>query len=159
MKIKVIDNFIDPDLIEILQERFLYETPHEYGHSSHPGKGIKFYNAEFDANDSLIKYVHYKIVKSINTLCTIERAYINIQFKGMEGDFHIDDGDLTALLMITDPPLQGGEFEYYENNVIKQIPYKQNRLIIFSGIKHRGTCPKDNSPRITLAYKLNYMKK
>ena len=157
MKLKIINDFIDWDLIKLLEVQFLYKTPHNFGHKSQNGDP-EFYASNLNPSDNLIKYIHIKISNILNIPTTINRSYINVQFMNMEGGFHVDDGDITALLMITKPPSQGGEFEYYENNIIKQIPYKQNRLILFSGIKHRGTCPKDNSPRITLAYKLNIVK-
>lgn len=157
VKLKIIDNFLDLNLIKILETKFLYQTPHFYGHRSKTN-GPEFYSSNLDSSDTLIKYIHSKISDTINTPTLIARSYLNIQFQEMGGEFHIDDGDITALLMVTKTPKQGGEFEYYKENTIKQIPYLQNRLILFSGIEHRGTSPKDNTPRITLAYKLNIVK-
>ena len=77
----------------------------------------------------------------------------------MEGEFHIDDGDITALLMITDTPKDnGGKFEYkWEDKEIKTENFIQNRLILFQEIEHRGCAPTNGEPRITLALKLKFI--
>ena len=158
MKILVKENFLDPILINLLSNKFLYGTPHIWGQSSIGGN--EFYFAPLDNKDSLINYIHQKLNDEVLKFQTkVERVYINIQHNNMEGDFHYDDGDITALLMITPTPQGGGQFEYKDkNNEIQTIPYKQNKLILFSGIEHRGCCYIDNKPRITLAYKLNITK-
>jgi hypothetical protein len=158
MYLNVIDNFLDPILIDQLKYSFLYKTPHMWGHSS-TGKGPKFYNSDIDPNNLFIKYFHQKINQEIlNSNTEIIRSYINIQHTGMEGEFHIDDGDITALLMITDTPKDnGGKFEYrWENNELKTENFIQNRLILFQEIEHRGCAPTDGKPRITLALKLKF---
>ena len=43
MKLQVVDNFLDLDLIETLKDTFLYNTPHHYGQSSNPNSPNKFY--------------------------------------------------------------------------------------------------------------------
>lgn len=158
MNLVVKEDFLDSTLINLLNNRFLYETPHIWGHSSKGGD--KFYATHLDAKDFILNYIHQKVNKEILNLQTeVERVYINIQHNNMEGDFHYDDGDITALLMVTPNPNQGGQFEYKDqNNQIQFIPYKQNQLILFNGIEHRGCCYIDNKPRITLAYKLNIVK-
>ena len=75
----------------------------------------------------------------------------------MNGSFHTDtdskDGK-TALIMIT-PKGSEGAFVYKDENVIKEIEYKQNKLIIFNGnILHYGK-PFVSNPRITLAFKIS----
>jgi hypothetical protein len=158
MYLNIIDNFIDPILLEQTKNNFLYGTPHTWGHSS-TGKGSKFYAVDISSNSDFIKYIHQKINQEILNLNTeISRSYINIQHTGMEGEFHIDDGDLTALLMITDTPKDnGGKFEYkWENKEIKTEDFIQNRLILFQEIEHRGCAPTNKEPRITLALKLKF---
>jgi uncharacterized membrane protein len=159
MKLLVKENFLDPILINFLSDKFLYETPHIWGHSP-KGDRDAFYATHLDSNDSILSYIHQKVDIEILDLQTeIQRVYINIQHNIMEGEFHYDDGDITALLMITPDPKQGGQFEYKDqNSQIQTIPYKQNKLIVFNGIEHRGCCYVDNKPRITLAYKLNIIK-
>ena len=154
MNLVVKENFLDPILINLLSNKFLYETPHIWGHSSKGGD--KFYATHLDINDVTLKYIHQKLnIEILNFQTEIERVYINIQHNNMEGDFHYDDGDVTALLMITPTPQKGGQFEYKnKDNQIQTVHYKQNQLILFNGIEHRGCCYVENTPRITLAYKL-----
>ena len=158
MKIKIIDNLLDNFLIKYLHNKFLYNTPHIYEGRSINNKP-NFYVSPLNLNDSIIEYIYLKITNKILKInCSVQRTYLNIQHSNMDGDFHIDDGDITALLMITNNPKDGGgEFEYMdENGKIQSIEYKQNRLIIFdTNIEHRGLAYKGNEPRITLAYKLN----
>lgn len=160
MYLSVTNNFLDPLLIENLKYNFLYEIPHIWGHSSNKGNN-EFYFASLSAERPDIRFIHAKINNEILKLNTkIDRVYFNIQHNSMDGDFHMDDGDLTALLMITDTPNDGGgRFEYEgEDNKINFENFEQNKLIIFQGIRHRGCAPTNNKPRITLAFKLNFIK-
>lgn len=158
MYLNVIDNFIDPILLEHTKNKFLYRTPHIWGNTSKGG--TPFYYAPISPNSDFIEYIHQKINQEILNLNTkILRSYINIHHTGMGGDFHIDDGDITALLMITDTPNDnGGKFEYkWENGEIKAEDFIQNRLILFQEIEHRGCVPTNGKPRITLALKLKFI--
>ena len=156
--IKIIDNFLDEDLIKHLEYFFSFRTPHFYGHSSRESlKKHKnfFYASELTSNDNLIQFLQNKIKKQFG-LNQVIRTYINIQFKGMNGTFHQDDGHNTILLMITKTLKKGsGMFEIKEDNIIKKIDFVQNRLIKFDAKKfHRGLSPKENNtPRITMAFK------
>jgi hypothetical protein len=160
MKLEVIDNFLDLSFIDILNNEFLYNTPHMWGHSSQHN-GPKFYATYLSKDRTDIKFIHNKINQNILQLNTeVLRAYINIQHMGMEGEFHFDDGDITALLMITNTPKDnGGKFLFKDSdNNIQSIDFIQNRLILFQGIEHKGCAPTDNEPRITLAFKLKINK-
>lgn len=156
MDIIVKDNFIDQVLIDTLEHEFLFQIPHWFGHSSNL-KDNMFYATNMGKDEIIIQYILQKIKTEIieeGELYELSRSYFNIQHPGMDGNFHLDDGNLTALLMVTKDPDSGGEFEYIENNVPKSIPYKQNRLIVFdTKIKHRGKAYNEY-PRITLALKL-----
>ena len=158
MNLVVKENFLDPILVDLLGFKFLYKTPHIWGHTSNGGN--EFYYSPLDNEDLSLIYIHQKInLEVLNLPTEMQRVYINIQHNNMEGNFHYDDGDITALLMITPTPQEGGQFEYKdENNKIQTIPYKHNQLILFNGVEHRGCCYIDNKPRITLAYKLNIIK-
>ena len=59
MKLLIKENFLDSVLINILSNKFLYETPHMWGHSSKGG--TKFYATQLDVNDFIVKYIHQKI--------------------------------------------------------------------------------------------------
>lgn len=158
MYLNVVDNFLDLNSLKTLADQFLYKTPHMWGHYSADGKNM-MYASNVPSNNPSIIYIHNRINQEILNLNTkIIRSYINIQHTGMEGGFHIDDGDLTALLMVTDTPNDnGGKFEYkWENGEIKTEDFIQNRLILFQEIEHRGCAPTNGEPRITLALKLKF---
>ena len=93
----------------------------------------------------------------IQSECRFSTPYANIQFKGMDGTFHNDDGDFTILYMVT-PTLDGsGQFQYRnEKGEVKEIEFVQNRLIWFAGssLKHRGLAPDTELPRVTVAFKV-----
>jgi len=158
MKIRVIDNFLDPLLNEVMFENYLKNEPHYLSAASkNATKETNFYISKLNSKDYLIQYIHYKISKEILKRPTsLLRVYSNIQHKEMDGSFHIDDGDITVLYMLSKTPNnKGGSFEYKDSQgKIKIVPFKQNRLIIFKGIEHRGCGPIDHVPRITVAFKL-----
>ena len=150
----VIDNFLEKDLIEYLEKLFIFNTPHYYGHTSNK-KGNKFYFSNLNTEDILIKYLIIKLKKKFKFNQVI-RSYINIQYNGMNGDWHPDDGSHTIILMITKTLKKGsGQFEIKDNEKINKIDFIQNRLIYFDATKqHRGMDPKEiNTPRITLVFK------
>ena len=102
----------------------------------------------------MCRKINREILKSN---CQFIRAYANVQFKGMDGSLHLDDGDFTILYMVT-PTLDGsGYFEYKDGDSVKQIDFVQNRLVWFPGseIMHRGMSPNTKSPRVTLSFKVN----
>ena len=157
---KILDDLLDLDLIKSLEHDFLYKTPHYYNQGSTPGSP-RFYVSNIKPEDYIISFIYKKVSNFIRVPIELYRSYINIQHTSMDGSFHYDYSDLTALLMVTPTPKTGGEFEYEDHNGdIKSIPYRQNRLIIFGPdkIKHRGLSNKDGSSRITLALKLNIRK-
>ncbi len=94
---KKIDNWLPKDLVEYLNNYFLYDFPHFYGHRSVPEIKSEFYNSNLNPNDALNKYLFEKLVKTLDKKVQILRSYINIQHPGMDGLFHSDDGDLTCL--------------------------------------------------------------
>jgi len=152
--IKIIDNFLEKDLINYLEKLFIYKTPHYYGHTSDK-KNTEFYISNLNINDTMINFLIIKLKKQFNFNQVI-RSYINIQHNGMNGDWHQDDGSNTILIMITKTLKKGsGQLEIKNNEKINKIDFIQNRLIFFDATKyHRGLSPKEiNSPRITLAFK------
>jgi hypothetical protein len=157
MKYVVLDNFLENDLIIYLEKYFL-EIPHYYGHTSIKD-GIPFYSSELDMYNPLINFLCFKVNNFINDKISFLRVYINVQFKNMNGDFHTDDGDITALLMVSKTlKKNSGEFQIKLNNSennIDKIDFIQNRIIKFnSNLEHRGLAPiEELVPRITLAFK------
>jgi hypothetical protein len=155
MNLTVIDNFLEEDLIKYLEKIFVSETPHYYGHASIINKSAQFYSSNININDALIKYLIIKLKKQF-AFNEILRSYINVQYHGMSGDWHRDDGNRTILLMITKTLEKGsGQFEIKDNDKITQVDFIQNRIIAFEANKlHKGLDPKEiNTPRITLAFK------
>lgn len=171
-EVLVIDDWLeDPDLVNYLSDLFLYNTPHllaqtsltdnrensgdfyiwQYNIIDHGQRGQKFDN---DIINFLVKKINKVIKDHIKLSLRIGRAYINIQHKDQFSYFHTDGCDLTILYMATPTPASGSQFEIYENDELKTIDFKQNRLIIFPGnTEHRGVSPDTPSPRITLAFK------
>lgn len=151
---KIIDNFLEKDLIKFLDKTFVYQTPHFYGHKSHK-KSNSFYNSNINLDDTLITFICEKLKRQLK-FKSILRAYINVQFKDMSGDWHRDDGTNTILLMVTKTlPKNSGCFQIKEGNKIIKVDFVQNRLIFFdASLKHRGLAPNEpNSPRVTFAFK------
>jgi hypothetical protein len=151
---KIIDNFLEKELIEYLKNVFMFKTPHLYGHKSHE-KSNFFYNSDINMDDTLIKFIILKLQKEFK-FNEVLRSYINVQFYGMEGDWHTDDGKNTILLMVTKTLKNGsGDFQIKMDNKINKVGFVQNRLIFFdASFQHRGLAPKElNTPRITFAFK------
>ena len=159
MGITVLDNWLDLEFCDHLVHHILYCMPHIYGHSSDSGADSqRFYRVEFGEENFHIKYMCRKLNREVlKQDCQFIRAYANIQFKGMNGSFHHDDGDFTVIYMIT-PTLEGsGHFEYEDGNAVKKIDFVQNRVVVFEGasLLHRGLSPESNLPRVTVAFKVN----
>lgn len=154
--LKQIDNWLPKDLIEYLDEYFLYEFPHFYGHKSAAKTTSEFYNSNLNPHDGLNKYLYTKLLKTLDNKVEILRAYINIQHPGMDGVFHWDDGDVTCLYMVTKTLKKGG---YFEIKGEKKIPFVQGRLICFDAKKlHKGHAPINKGDvRISLVFKTKYV--
>jgi hypothetical protein len=153
------DNFLDVDLIKFLNYYFL-KIPHSYGVSSNGlDKGHSFYYSELNIKDPLVEFLCRKIQKEIRTTVGFIRVYINVHYNGMPGDYHKDDGDMTAVLMVSKTLQPGsGQFKVKidnDENKINSIDFVQNRLILFPAKwEHRGLDPIElATPRITLAFK------
>ena len=157
-------NFMDEDFITYLSNYYLINVLHRYGHTSRRGTGGKtFFATEVD-HDVVSNFVTYKLRKKFG-VNQFNRIYINLQFNGMGGDWHLDDGKKTYMLMVT-PTLKkdSGCFEICdtptmapptEKTKIHKVAFEQNKLVIFTAkLWHRGRSPLEvNTPRITLALK------
>ena len=158
MGLRVLDNWLDLEFCDHLAYDILYNMKHTYGHTSDNSKETpRFYRADFVGNNFHIKYMCRKLSREvIQSECQFSIPYANIQFKGMDGAFHRDDGDFTVIYMVT-PTLEGsGHFEYEDGNAVKQVDFVQNRLIVFEGSTtlHRGLSPDSDLPRVTIAFKV-----
>jgi len=150
METKIIDNWLDKDLVEYLNHYFLYDFPHYYGHKSIDENKDCFYMSMLNPKDALNHFLFYKIKKTLDKNLNLERMYINIQHPNMNGSFHSDEGDITCLYMATKTLNNNGQFQIKGEG---KIDFVQNRLIAFDAKKlHRGLAP-TNDVRITLAFK------
>ena len=156
MILSVRDDWLDLEFCDHLAKHILYFTQHSYGHTSNKGEGVPFYHTEFNRSNFHIKYMCRKIAREVvEGDCGFLRVYANIQFPGMYGTMHVDDGDMTAIYMVTETLSPGeGAFEYIEEGKHESIDFVQNRLILFEGNKHKGMAPKEGSPRVTMAFKI-----
>jgi hypothetical protein len=157
--IRVVKDWLPSDLNKFLLKKFLYYTPHMFGHTSHKDDlRHQFYQYEFASDDSLMTYLCQKLHNDVfkDNYIEILRVYINVQHQGMIGDFHIDEGTHTGLYFPCETNDNGGQFEIKnENNELDVVPYIQNQLVIFNANHlHRGMPFNNNKPRITLAFKI-----
>ena len=152
IKTKIIDNWLDEDLVNYLNNYFLYDLPHYYGAKSNDDDKSCFYNTPLNEEDALNKFLFYKLKKTLDLNLNLDRMYLNIQHANMEGSFHNDGEYITCLYMVTNSLKDSGAFEIKNEDI---IPFVQNRLIIFDAKKlHRGLSPNKNEVRITLAFKI-----
>jgi len=159
VSIVIIDDWLDLEFCDHLSHHILYCLPHIYGHSSDSGEASqRFYRVEFGEENFHVKYMCRKLNREVlKQNCQFIRAYANVQFKGMDGSFHLDDGDFTVLYMVTPTLEDSGCFEYMHGDLVNQIDFVQNRLVWFPGseLMHRGMSPDTVTPRVTLSFKVN----
>ena len=151
METKIIDNWLDKDLVDHINYICLFKIPHFWKHNNVNSINC-FYATDLNQNDNLWEFLFYKLKKSLNLNLELIRMYINIQHQEMHGNFHTDEGNITCLYMVT-KTLQkdSGCFEIKGENKINFI---QNRLIAFDASKeHKGHGPSEKEVRITLAFK------
>ena len=155
MILSVMDDWLDIEFCDHLAKHILYDINHSYGHTSNDGDETEFYHTEFNMGVFHIKYMCRKLSREVvKANCGFMRVYANIQFPGMDGTMHVDDGDMTAIYMVTQTLSPGdGVFEYMEGGKKESIDFVQNRLVLFEGNKHRAIAPK-GKPRVTVAFKI-----
>jgi len=151
---KIIKNWLRKDVGIDIRDH-LFECKYEYRSTSTNKSSNTFFISNFDLNtDQTIMWVAKKLVKEFGHDIKIMRAYANLQFTGMNGDWHTDDGETTCLWMATSSlPKGSGTLQF--NNKRKDVKFDFNKLIMFDAKRpHRGLAPKElNTPRITLAFK------
>jgi len=150
-KTKIVDNFLNSEEINYLQQcpkawdiqvsditnpkclQFLYYAP---------------------PIDKFYKHLFEKLKKEIGQYSAI-RMYFNGQSYGMDGSFHSDNCDKTALIYVSPYDREWGGFTQIGEEIIAPVT---GRMIIFDGMTphkafpfSRQACPM----RITLAFKLN----
>jgi hypothetical protein len=161
-RIKIIDNWLDKDVVTHLSDQVLYNYPHYFVESS-LNKGPTMYSHDVGPGNLLIDFLFNKIKKEYEPTygqLDFTRTYFNIAHPGMDGEFHVDSKDPNAgpsfMLMIT-PKGKEGAFYYKpdpnDDLCIEKIDYKEGRFLIFdSDMEHYGQSFKDK-PRITMVFK------
>jgi hypothetical protein len=145
----VIDNWLEPQLADFLSNYLYKGIEYQAGHGSTLTGTASFLFGSVPLSP-LTTFLIYKLefIHPIEVL----RIYTNLHYNNMSADFHQDDGDITFIYM----PSKGlnsdeGHFEIKDEG---KFEYKFNRLIYFDAKKlHKGNPPKQNIPRITLAFK------
>jgi len=145
----VIDNWLEPQLANFLSDYLYKGIFYKAGHQSIPKDNTSFLVGIIPPSP-MIDFIIYKL-KFIRPV-EVMSFYANLQYNNMEGGFHPDNGDITFLYMPSKGlNLNEGHFEIKDE---EKIEYKFNRLIYFDSKKiHKGNAPKQNIPRITLAFK------
>ena len=151
MKTTVIDNFLENDLLDLIEYYCKHEIPHFLKEVSNNEEENRFYSSDFSAKDIISNYFCYKIAKILQKRLVIDRIYANIQWPGMDGQFHKDPNKYTGLLMVC-PTNDDGAFQIQNEG---KYSYVRNRMVIFDGNKpHRGLSFK-KGVRVTIAIKMN----
>ena len=107
--LQVIDNFIDPLIckaiyLNVLRSPMFIQTPK--GKEKDPS----FFISNVSEQDNIVLYLLLKAKEIFKKDLKCLRAYANVQFKGQHSNWHIDDGDFTILLMVSET-LNDGKFE------------------------------------------------
>lgn len=160
MEVKIIDDFLDLNDFHTACKKL---DPKEididwvihYSTDAHPFPFLaKFLNHD----DFFSKYLFDKIKPHLDEEYELSRVYCNSQWYSREGEFHVDNCDLTVLLFLHQYKYGWGGFTEILTEPPSIIQPLTNRLIIFPGmIKHKGYsfayqgCP----TRQSLAFKLN----
>lgn len=145
--VKVIDNWLEPDLADYLSEYLDKGLLYTTSHGSEEGDNTSFLMANLPVSP-MSQFLVRKLnqIRKVNVL----RAYVNLHYKCHGGGFHKDDGKLTFVYMAS-KNVKGGDFEI---KGAEKVGYKFNRLIYFPANKlHKGHAPSNNVKRLTLAFK------
>lgn len=148
---KIIDNFLNSEEINYLQQcPKLWDK--QFSNDTNP-TCLEFLICYPEVSD-FYKILFAKIKKEIGHY-SCSRVYFNGQSYGMDGSFHVDGCDKTALIYVSPYDKEWGGFTQVGEEIIAPVT---GRLLIFNGMTpHKGfsfsrqTCPM----RITLAFKLN----
>ena len=158
MTIKVVDNFLDEDMLSYVQE-LVFNLKYRVQSSTPEGPWNFLTSAGPFIEHDVFKWIARKIdsLEFINVK-DYNRVYANCNASGSDngGKWHRDDGSITALFypMEWDSKTFKGGTEFEDGTV---VDYVTNRIVFFDAkIKHRAQehfC-KDHL-RYTVAYKIN----
>jgi len=130
--------------------------------NSIPGD-TSFFIRDLQDEQYVITNIFNKIKKILGDNINLGRVYLNGQFPGRNGSFHVDGCDRTVLIYLSKWDVEWGGFTHIlgenfpESKIIEPI---FNRFVCFPGnLLHKAYsfsyqhCPM----RISLAYKLNFL--
>ena len=156
--IKTFDDWLDTSFCTSLDEYILTYTPHRYGqYANRDVEGQNtFYYSDCSFDDFHIQYLREKIKECLGRKVEFVKVLTNIQYQGMDSAFHSDDGDLTAIYMVSPTLDDSGFFEYKDKGyrTINKVGFRQNRMIMHDNVEHRATSPNTVRPRITIAFQM-----
>lgn len=173
--LEVVDDWLgDKDLVRYIDRLFTYKTPHhyiEYADNRFAPKTIFgrnddqeleaqiFYSHDFNPNDPLIKFLVIKAMETVEDMTGRKelnclRVHLAIQHPGQDVEWHADGSDITAVYTASSPG--GGDFTFETENGLRDIPFVNNKLIVFDGKqRHMALAPQNTKrPRILLVIKL-----
>lgn len=155
--IKVVDNLLDEGFLKFLQTHIVSNLRFglHWSFESIKKNGLATDDIQYDP---IIRYVGRNIEETelINPTKLL-RAYVNLAPTGDQygGDYHTDDGEITALYYPFPWDSSWGGATEFQNH--DDVEYVCNRLVLFdSSMYHRGaahTCP--HFWRATIAFKIN----
>ena len=159
-EIKVIDKFLTEKEMEEVWE-FINNMSWTTQHSIPGESTIDFLESDVTGVEYFNSYLFNRIKDVLNIDVKLDRVYFNGQWNGREGDFHVDQCDVTALIYLSyyEPHWGGFTQILLPNGKEEIISPQQGRLMSFpSKCLHKGysfvyqECPM----RISLAYKMKY---
>ena len=154
--IKVVDNFLTNEEMEEIC-KYLYEANWRVQCSS-PQATSQFLMWEVSKINYFNTYLFNRVKKELNFKYSLQRAYFNGQWFGMDGQFHTDGCETTCLIYISGYENDWGGFTQILTSETTQeiIAPVQGRLVSFPGNwEHKAyaysyqSCPM----RISLAFK------
>tara|TARA_Y100000401_G_scaffold34199_1_gene25563 strand:- start:1899 stop:2354 length:456 start_codon:yes stop_codon:yes gene_type:complete len=149
MKTKIIDNWLSKDLQEYMERLFLYHTPHWWDMKPFIGKP-PFYYCNLNMEDAFYAFLGEKALRTIGK-GSLRRMYINVQHPGMDGSYHVDDGKITGIYMVTKTLSKSGKLLIDGE---KDISFIQGRFVMFNAkTPHKANSPSKGNVRISLAFK------
>ena len=161
--ILVKDNFFKEDLANFIAkgtEAYQWRYHHKSDvHASAHNKFFVSYLWDQSSGENFFLMLWNLIRDDVSCVadCYCWRIIANGQIKGQNGNWHRDHGDKTVLYFPSKwMPDWGGSTHFKTDTLEKEIPYRQNRLIIFnSQVPHYGSCPAiDNVLRVSIAFNL-----
>jgi hypothetical protein len=154
----IVDNFLPKDLLHYVQwvlPKMNYELHYSQVESNGTADNFLKSVGEFP-EDKIFEYIAYELNNfNFINITNILRCYSNLNPQGSfhSGDWHIDDGMITALFypMPWNPEFGGGT-EFKDGNLVE---YKENRIVFFDAKReHRAIAHTNDSFRYSVAYKL-----